>query len=235
MNTKYSSLTSLGIVVATTMEAKLLSSITQNYALIITGTDLATLDRKIQTLKNQGVKQLIGFGTAGGLNPQAKLGTVILPTHIINQDNNSPPIDISNQYTQSVHQNLRPHFEVWNNINTVIAQSNKLVHTAQDKAYLFNKTKATAVDMESYTLACIAKKYNLPLVIIRLILDTAEKNIPSYASSFIATSGKLNYLSACTKPWMHPKEIAKLWDLYKDYCFLKKHCKSQFKFCELHP
>lgn len=62
-----------------------------------------------------------------------------------------------------------------------IIGSDTIIASALEKAALYAKTGAVAVDMESHIAARVAERHNLPFAILRTISDTADHALPPAA------------------------------------------------------
>ncbi|PTS74141.1 phosphorylase, partial [Sphingomonas sp. HMWF008] len=62
-----------------------------------------------------------------------------------------------------------------------IIGADSIIVSAAEKAALYAKTGAIAVDMESHIAARVAERHNLPFAILRTISDTADHALPPAA------------------------------------------------------
>ena len=75
-----------------------------------------------------------------------------------------------------------------------------VVRLAEEKAQLHRDFSATSVNMEDFAVASIGRRYCVPFLSARVVLDTCEQPLPAYLASL---SGPLSrsVLAVATKPW----------------------------------
>ena len=75
-----------------------------------------------------------------------------------------------------------------------------VVRLAEEKARLHRDFSATSVNMEDFAVASIARRFCVPFLSARVVLDTCEQPLPAYLASL---SGPLSrsVMGVATKPW----------------------------------
>ena len=128
----------------------------------------------IQTLLKQNVSALVSWGTAGALTENIQSGDLLLADSIVASD--------GNKYSFDTEWNKRIANELCNTSLKIylgmIAHTQQVLATTEDKKKLHGETHALAVDMESLAIAQIANQEKLPCVSIRAIVDEASQCIP---------------------------------------------------------
>ena len=119
-------------------------------------------------LINKGATALVSFGLAGGLDPALRPGTLIVPSAVLS-DGDALPADAA---LAARFGDLTDH--------TMLAVP-RIVSDAAAKQGLHAATKAHAIDIESGPVARIAQAYRLPFVVVRVICDPAERDLPPAA------------------------------------------------------
>lgn len=118
--------------------------------------------------ENFRIQRHIGFGLAGAVAPQLRSGTVVVPDRVSRTDRIEDFIE------------LDPigGIEKWNGelIRGGLAVEADRPFYMKDKRTIA-KTGAFIVDMESYATASMAKKYNTPVSIARVILDESDYDL----------------------------------------------------------
>jgi adenosylhomocysteine nucleosidase len=127
-----------------------------------------------QTLLEHNVSALVSWGTAGALTDNIQSGDLLLADSIVAMDGNKYSFDTEwNKHIADELSNasLKIH-------HGMIAHTQQVLATTEDKERLYGQTNALAVDMESLAIAQIANKEKLPCVSIRAIVDEASQCIP---------------------------------------------------------
>lgn len=165
------------------LEAALLKSFPQNW-IGIGGGD----ESKIKSLTNffiyYGVKGLVSFGFAGGLDPKLDRGSIIIAKSVLTPQGLEIPT--SPMWSNRIAAQLHHAYSIGN-----ILGSPHPITESQKKIELFHQTKAVAVDMESYAMAEIAQANQIPFIVIRVILDPAIKKIHSKIAALFQSDGKI--------------------------------------------
>lgn len=137
--------------------------------IIETGMGKERAARSVEYLfKNFDIERHIGFGMAGAIDPQFRTGTVALPDRVSlagHLDDFIPldPIRGINRWSGELVS------------GGIVVEVDRPFHT-KDKLALA-QTGAVMVDMESHATSLIAKKYNRPVTIARVIVDEADYDL----------------------------------------------------------
>mgnify|MGYP001177290925 FL=1 len=117
---------------------------------------------------------IIAAGFAGGLNPELKLGQMIVDDADLSEHglNLSGPVELFHGKIHSASQVMVTPFE---------------------KASLRKETNADAVDMESSALRSIARNHRIPMVALRVITDPYNEALPLDFNQFMNTAGSMRY------------------------------------------
>ncbi len=149
------------------------------------GPELAT--RGAEHLVARGVQGLVSFGTAGGLAPGLAPGTVLLPGRVETATG-----------VLCTHEEWRIH--VRNRLNAAgldlapgnMAEAEAVVTTSGQKAALGAQRNAAAVDMESAAVLRVATRHELPALVLRVILDPLEMELPAFVLRQTDPFGRAN-------------------------------------------
>ncbi len=165
----------------------------------------------VRHMAARGAKLLISVGLAGALDPAAQTGDVVLAGAVIAPDGRSYAVD------PAWHERLGGALSAgmrWS--DPPVLGSDAAVLTAADKAALYRKTRAAAVDMESHGLAREAAGRGIPFAVLRVIADPADRAIPAWAMGAVAADGSTRVAhvlkALLTKPW----ELGALLNLARD-------------------
>ena len=141
---------------------------------------------RIPDLSGQAVAGIIMAGLAGALDPQLKVGDVV--------------VDQSSSWRGSKI-SLK---KVW------FHHVDHVVTTPEEKAELFGQTGASVVEMENEPIKRAAKAYGIPFLGIRAISDTADESINPRVLNFINEYGKVRMGSLLGGVARHPSLIKEM-------------------------
>ncbi|HIJ37274.1 MAG TPA: nucleoside phosphorylase [Rhodospirillaceae bacterium] len=136
-------------------------------------------------LLSQGAHGLLSFGIAGGLRPGLLSGQLLIGSAVI-VDDACLPTD------RTWHDTLVSALPMA--LSGVLAHSDQVVATAEDKARLYQQSSALAVDMESGAVALACQQAGKPFAVLRAIADPAQRAIPPLALLGLDADGR-------TRPW----------------------------------
>jgi len=126
---------------------------------------------RIPDLSGQAVAGIIMAGLAGALDPELKVGDVV--------------VDQSSTWRGS-KVTLK---KVW------FHGADHPVVTPEEKAELFGQTGASVVEMENHAVKKAAKAYGIPFLGIRAISDTANESINPAVLDFVDPYGRVRMTS----------------------------------------
>lgn len=136
------------------------------------GGDPARLALLVQGALARGVRAVISFGIAGGLEPGLAPGSVLIGRGVHDGDDRS---ETTSAWVVRIA-NALPEARIAD-----LAGVDTAVVDAADKAALHRRTGAAAVDMESHVAARLAALHGLPFVALRVVADPAERTLPPAA------------------------------------------------------
>jgi adenosylhomocysteine nucleosidase len=208
-------LKSLGIVVATTVEARSLTKhpVVRDDALLqISGIGAKRAHLAARTLLEKGATSLLSWGSAGGLIPGLSPGSLVLPKNIIAVDGSVYPVDAT--WRESLYAQLK---EKVNLHEGLLAESIIVVTRPEEKVTLFQQTGAIAVDMESAAVAAEAQQAGVPFMAIRAVADPADITLPQSALTSLDEFGKLRPLRLLKALAKNPVELSALIQLGRNF------------------
>lgn len=157
--------------------------------------------RAAQQLINSGATRLISLGVCGGLAPDIKSGDLILPKNIIMND-------------ETLATDTRWIDELKETVPNIQTGPMVSVHTAIDtidgKAQLYQRSRALAVDVESFAVVKAAQNNGLTAIVIRAVLDPAAQSLPSAALNGVNDKGETQIWPVIKALLKHPKELPDL-------------------------
>jgi adenosylhomocysteine nucleosidase len=161
----------LGFITGLSSEARLLRG------LGVIGVGLEEIHRVAQS----GVRGLVSFGYAGGLDPALPAGTLIIPRLVIDERGNRFPADPA--LTRSLGGASAE----------ILLTMRRIVMAGEEKRRLFQRTRAAAIDMESAEVARLAQAFDLPFAALRVVLDPAHRDLPAFVGEAVDDRGGLKW------------------------------------------
>ena len=163
-----------------------------------------------QLLRN-GASALVSFGIAGALDTALMPGRIVLAEGVI--DGTGQQFQTDEAWRRRLMESSTPHVEF---TCGTIATMEKAAATPSEKATLFGRTGALAVDMESSGVASAAARHNVPFIAIRAIADPASRRLPKSALKGLAPDGTTRPLAVLLELALRPWELSGLMQLGRD-------------------
>jgi len=205
-----------GIVTGLTAEARIAAKL--GLAVAGGGTPAGATEAA-NLLVGEGVTALISFGVAGGLNPALPPGTLIIPARLVTENR-----------TYMTNEALTA--SLGGPCHTLLAGT-AIVATVAEKAGLYRRTQADAVDLESGAVAAVALRNKLPFAAIRAIIDPATETLPPAALAALNAVGAIAAGELIGSILKHPGQIPALmrlaWHAAKAQDALRKHVRQHAK------
>ncbi len=187
----------IGIVSALAAEARTLGPAARHGAelrqladgalLAVSGIGESAAAAAARRLVLAGATALASFGMAGGLDPTLVCGAVLLPEEVAVCDGadagGAGAAATSGEWRQRLRAALPASCIV---CGGKLLSSGRPIGRRDAKAAAWSSWRAAAVDMESAAIARVAGQAGLPFVALRVIVDTANDELPA---AVIAASG----------------------------------------------
>ena len=168
---------------------------------LCSGADAAGARTAAQRLADDGVKGLVSFGLAGGLDAGLAPGDLLLPQAVVLPDGGRIGADAAWRERLAAtleRAGLRAH-------DAPVAGSEVVVASGAAKRALAARTGAVAVDMESHGVAKVAARARLPFLIVRAVADRSDQAVPHAARAAIDARGDIRHLALIggliARPW----------------------------------
>ena len=130
-------------------------------------------------------------GFAGGLNPEFRTGAVLFSEDV--------GLGLAEALTQAGAVPARFHC------------ARRVAVTAEEKRTLRETTGADAVEMESSVIRTICRDQGVPSATIRVILDTADEDLPLDFNALMTPHDKINYPKLIATLLVKPHKVFPLW------------------------
>jgi len=176
----------VGIVTALEMERRWIGSTNDTAFVEVGGVGRARAEAAATRLLDCGVKALVSWGLAGGLDPSLEPGTVVIPEVVVGADGMCLRADLGwrvrllAKIDDCVHISTDPILHV----DEVITSPNR-------KRELHERRYAAAVDMESFAVATVAQDAGVPWIVVRAVADTADHELPGAVTEICDVRGRL--------------------------------------------
>jgi hopanoid-associated phosphorylase len=145
-----------------------------------------------------GCKGLISFGVAGGLAPGLRPGTCIIGSSVIDEGQDRPT---DARWAQRLRRIIP------DTVYGPLLGVRQPIALSGDKSALHRKTGAIGVDMESHVVARAAAQHEVPLAVIRVVVDPVERTIPRSALAGTRADGTINPLGVVKSLMRHPGDL----------------------------
>ncbi len=174
-----------GVVTGLAREAACLEPQSGWIRIVCSGANTARARALAEELADGGSAALVSFGLAGGLDPALRSGALLVPDRVVAPDGRRFAADASwrRRLLAAIVGDRK-------SCAGDVIGSDAPVGASADKAALFARTGAAAIDMESHAVAEVADRRSLPLLVVRAIADPADQRIPEWLDDIIAEDGK---------------------------------------------
>jgi hopanoid-associated phosphorylase len=172
---------------------------------VCSGSDPVRLRRQLSRLDASGLRAVISFGIAGGLDPSLHSGDVVVATAVMAEQGTwkVPPAVVA-AMTGRVRASGIAVAE-----GPLVGVDEPVLQPAT-KASMHAATDAIAVDMESHIGAAYAAKHALPFAAVRVISDPAERALPSLAKGALKADGRVDFAAIFAGLARAPSELTTL-------------------------
>jgi adenosylhomocysteine nucleosidase len=146
---------------------------------------------------------VVSGGVCGALAPDLATGDLVLPESVLG------PAGERLNVTPSPH---RRALELAGSARAgLLATTREVVATAEDKAALFARTGAQAVDLESALILAHAAGAGCPTLVVRAVSDTAAESLPRELVELVTPAGRVSpgrALALLARPGLLPRALA---------------------------
>ena len=151
---------------------------------------------------------LIGAGVAGALTPDLGVFDLVVAHRVIDREGETPWPNAVLVVAAAAKPGARQ--------GTLVSVDRPLVAAAEKAAWAARVgTPPAAVDMESAAWARVASAHGIPFLIIRIVSDTADEELPGYLSDCMDAEGGIRRSAVALRALAHPGSIPALWRMRK--------------------
>ncbi len=191
----------IGVIVGLAMEARPARPLG---GVVATGGGTAAgAETAAEGLAAGGVTALLSFGLAGGLDPRLRPGHILIPRAVLAAGQNFPTDRGLDRLLGG------PTIELLLGETSVVA-------SPEAKRQLWRTTGAAAVDLESWAVAQVAARHELPFAVLRAVCDPAQRSLPRVALAAVGPEGRVRALRMLAALLVHPADLPGLVALAAD-------------------
>jgi len=163
---------------------------------LLTGMGERQAERALRALLANGRPELVvSSGFAGGLRPELIAGAVLFAVE--GQPKLQEALSAAGARSGRFH------------------SIKKVADTAAQKQALWQATRADAVEMESQIICAVCAERNVPSAVVRVVLDTANEDLPLDFNQFLGADEQLHYGKLVLSLVKSPGKLRALWQLRK--------------------
>jgi adenosylhomocysteine nucleosidase len=146
---------------------------------------------------------VVGAGVAGGLTPDLGVGDLVVARRVLDDGGETPAPDAGLAGRAAVRPGAR---------GGSFVSVDRPVVTAAGKAALAGRVapSAAVVDMESGAWARAAAAAGIPFLIVRVVSDAADEELPGYLSRCVDEEGGIRRSAVALQALAHPGSIPAL-------------------------
>jgi adenosylhomocysteine nucleosidase len=172
---------------------------------VCSGSNPARLRTQLAGLDASGLRAVISFGIAGGLDPSLHSGDVVVATAVMAEQGawKVPPSVVSAMTGRVRASGIAV-------AEGALVGVDEPVLLPRTKASMRAATDAIAVDMESHVGAAYAAEHALPFAAVRVISDPAERALPSLAKGALKADGRVDFAAIFSGLARAPSELSTL-------------------------
>lgn len=172
---------------------------------VCSGSDPGHLRTQLSRLDSTGLRAVISFGIAGGLDPSLQPGDVVVATAVMA---GSRAWKVSAPVVAAMVERVRASgIDVAQGALVGVDEPILLPTT---KAAMRHATDAIAVDMESHIGAAYAADNDLPFAAVRVISDPAVRALPPLAKRALKPDGRIDFAAVISGLARAPSDLSTL-------------------------
>jgi adenosylhomocysteine nucleosidase len=142
-------------------------------------------------------------GFAGGLDPALACNDLVIPDQVIDPEGNRFDVDTSL-------------FDLPASVRTQgrLLTVDRIIASSAEKAMIRQEYHADLLDMETSSLALLARERPLRFLSVRVISDDASAELPPEIATLLAHTGSYRVGAALRALWQRPSALKDFWTLH---------------------
>jgi len=196
----------IGIVTALEMERGWIGSTNERCLVEVGGMGRARAEAATKRLLDRGAAAVVSWGIAGGLDPELKPGTVVVPEFVVDGKSGRLQVDVGWR-----DRLLAKTESVVPSSGGPMFHADDVVASPARKHELYERWGAAAVDMESAGVAGVAQDAGVPWLVVRVVGDVADQELPKAVIGLSDENGRLRVAAVAGlvfRPRLWPTLIA---------------------------
>jgi hypothetical protein len=175
--------------------------------------DIESLSEFIGRAANDGCRGLVSYGVAGGLGPDLRSGDIVVASAIVAPNERMPTDDAWSAWLLSAIPTA-----VYGPVSGV--DKPILAGTSRDELGL--RSGALVADMESHIIARLAVASALRFVAVRVVIDSAGRNVPPTALACVSSNGETNRWRLSRLLLGRPSDAVDIMKLWADWWLARR-------------
>ncbi len=178
------------VFAASDMEAQSVRKIAgpNELVLMISGMGPGNAKTKAEAVLNPREKPdaVVVVGLCGGLTPSVAEGTIVAYTECLSSEAGKPSLPCSKGVTDALMTALMAAKIpcVW-----VVGITSARIATTREERLILAKSGAAVVDMETYPIVSVAAGIGIPVVVLRVISDSIDRELPNFNGALNESGG----------------------------------------------
>jgi hopanoid-associated phosphorylase len=197
------------VLVATglTLEARIAAG--PGVTTVCSGGSPDRLRQLLATADPNGIRAVVSFGLAGGLDPSLRAGDIVIASHVVRGATHSAT-------DESVMLAFAARLAGGRATPGRVVGWDVVMCSPAEKAAL-HRSGASAIDMESHIAAEFAARHDLPFGVVRVICDPAGRAVPPLANRALHANGRIRVAAVLGSLARNPGQIGPLMGLGRDF------------------
>jgi adenosylhomocysteine nucleosidase len=167
---------------------------------VVTGMGMGNAGRIAGMVMKPEYQFCISAGFAGSLSDKYAVGDILVAEGV-QQLGKSKTLPCSRNIVQAARVNGAKQVKLF-------LTSDHIVRTIEEKSRL--APFAGAVEMESFAIASVASRLGLPMVAIRVISDTTDRDLPIRIDTMVDERGRVSVAGVVRQVVFHPSQLPAL-------------------------
>ncbi len=155
---------------------------------------------------------IISTGFAGALQPDLKIGNIVVANEIVGLQGEQLKIDIG--------MNSDPARGLFVGRTLTV---DKMVRTVAEKQALAIQTGAIAVDMETLSVATVCRETKTRFMAVRTISDDLSADLPPEVLSLVGETGAVRFGAVIGSLWKRPSSVKDMWRMRENAMAASEH------------
>ena len=167
----------------------------------VSGIGINNCIKTAQMLIDHGAQWIISAGTSAGLHPDINVGDVLIANSVMSVNSYDKVFHCNSCLTSASPPSGAFGFSI---CQGNVITSEKVIYSSSQKERIYKSSGAAALDMESYAIAGLCKKHDIPFGAVKSICDSSSQDMPSETAVIASLDKVSQILFTATRPhlWM---------------------------------